>query len=154
MENSPILSDTPELEYSGQLRRRNRTRTPLVVPPPIVEETDEDPLTKKMNDYQIVIREYYPCAQFDKYFTDGKQAECQVLGFSADIENLMRIQSECFKFFIEDGRLIMRYIEVKKKQKINYPFGYYTIFILWFLALIGTLIFIYTNFENYKNILV
>jgi hypothetical protein len=155
--NSPTEEDyTDALENVGTLRKR--TRTPLLtsVPKPAnVTKVEQPPtfLSTTFGDFRALLREQLPTVQFDKIFVDRDyEAECTINGIYGGLESLKQYETERFKFFVEDGRLIIRYIgEPPKKKGLVTTNMMFTI--LWILAFCLTSYFIYINQEKYMNFL-
>lgn len=155
--NSPTEEDcTDALENVGTLRKR--TRTPILTSVPKlanVTKVDHSPsfLSTTFGDFRALLREQLPTVQFDKIFVDRDyEAECTINGISGGLESLKQYENERFKFFVEDGRLIIRYIGEPPRKKglcaINMIFT-----IVWIMAFCLTSYFIYLNQEKYMNFL-
>lgn len=136
----------------SQLRKRNRT--PIIsknTSNKIEENNDNQDLLKaKFKIYKNKISEIFPCANYDKFHLSDNNLECQLNGFSVDLKYLISLETEEFKYYIEDGFLVLRYEKFEDKREINKK---YYLFFIWMFFLFSNIIYIYTNFENYKKIL-
>jgi len=144
---------TEAVENHGQLRKR--TRTPLVPLAPLLKETKNPELiiqSKLTTDFEMFrqsIKKASPNVQFDKVFVDRNlEAECLVSGICTGLRSLQSLESDRFNFFIEDGRLIIRYTgePVPNSNKKFFMF-------IWIITLVFTIYFVITNLESYKRFL-
>ena len=136
----------------SQLRKRNRTPNISKISSNKIEENNDNQelLKAKFNFYKNKISEIFPCANYDKFHLSDNNLECQLNGFSVDLKYLISLETEEFKYYIEDGFLVLRYIEKIEDKKLNKK---YYLFIIWIIFLFSNIIYIYSNFENYKKIL-
>lgn len=136
----------------SQLRKRNRTPNISKISSNKIEENNDNQelLKAKFNFYKNKISEIFPCANYDKFHLSDNNLECQLNGFSVDLKYLISLETEEFKYYIEDGFLVLRYIEKIEDKKLNKK---YYLFFIWIIFLFSNIIYIYSNFENYKKIL-
>lgn len=145
---------TDAIENNGQLRKRTRTPVlaPVVTHANPLTPTEVYPLELKFAHFRKSIKEVLPNAQFDKIFVNKDiEAECIVSGVCAGLRGLQSLESECFKFYIEDGRLIIRYIGEPVKTTSN--LSKHLFLFIWIIGLLMTMYFVFTNLERYKRFL-
>lgn len=154
---------TKECDYTDALENSNiglrkRTRTPLMAPIPapvnitkVVDNTLN--LEERFKQFRNSIKSIAPSAQFDKIFVEKElEAECVVSGIFGNLAAMQELEDERFKFFLEDGRLIVRYVgepvKVQTTSKLKLVF-----ILLWVIAFILTGYFMFLNMEKYKQFL-
>lgn len=146
---------TDAVENNGQLRKR--TRTPITPSSVFTETKITEPakpsnLSTNFDLFRQNIKKVVPNVQFDKVFVDRDlEAECLVSGICAGLHGLQSMESDRFKFYIEDGRLIIRYIgePVKNTSNLNKK----VFLFIWLITLVLTAFFVFTNLESYKRFL-
>lgn len=102
--------------------------------------------------YQMQFREKFPDTFFENEVSDpdSNLVECSVTGFDGSIKELLYNETDQVSFVVADGRIVARFNPVKPK-KINKP-GV-LLGLSWVLSLFALLLFMYTNFGKYSNIL-
>ena len=152
-----------ECDYTDALENSNtglrkRTRTPLMnqMPTPVnitkVEDTKVN-LEERFKQFRNAIKSITPSAQFDKIFVEKDlEAECIVSGIFGNLTAMRELEDERFKFFLEDGRLIVRYVGEPVKAQTTSKLKLLFI-LIWFVAFILTGYFIFLNTEKYKQFL-
>ena len=108
-------------------------------------------------EFQRTFLEEIPTCQFQHVFVEDGEAESVVRGYTGTFERLRELEVDNFRFFLEDGRLIVRYIEKEvQSEVITSPPTLSPLIIIgfvWGVALLLTVGFVWVNLERYKNTL-
>lgn len=131
-------------ETGSTLRRRHRS------PPPQVFSSG---LAARLHTFQAMLQEKLPGLSFEMEHVSTNEAECIVTGITGSIEMLKRLQKQPFLFFVENGRVVIRYVPECDKPQQQHLGLEKTVFVAWILVFLVTGLFVFFNLENYKNIL-
>lgn len=128
-------------ENDNGLRRRTRSPTPQLF------STD---LVRRLHTFQDTLQTKLTGVNFEMEHVGANEAECIVTGITGSIEMLKRLQEHPFLFFVENGRVVIRYVpESPESEKTIEK----TVIGVWFVLMVFTGLFIAFNLESYKNIL-
>lgn len=101
-------------------------------------------------DYQLKLKNKFPDIRFENECCDPdtKLTECSITGFQGTPRDLLNHETTNVTFFIEDGRVVVRYDPSMTKIKVKIT-NDQLVFIVWISSFVAIVLYILANRERF-----